>query len=196
MTSLTLQPLRNTTSCLQPSEIAHLSSTPQKFSLICHIPPLKYLLMTLFFCYPFRNFVIFGTPLRNFLQYAIYPSEIPMDDIIFCYPFRNFVIFGTPLRNFLQYAIYPSEIPMDDIIFCYLFRNFVIFSTPLRILKTICPQEAFYFFGYTSNSVKADIDNSQMCNMRDKKVMGIIEILHGNVKDITSNTVVVIPQGH
>ena len=90
----------------------------------------------------------------------------------------------------------PSEIPMDDIIFCYLFGNCVIFSTPLRILKTICPQEAFYFFGYTSNSVKADIDNSQMCNKRDKKVMGIIKVLHGNVKDIISNTVVVIPQGH
>ena len=38
---------------------------------------------------------------------------------------------------------------------------------------------------YTADLIKVDIDNCQMCNTSDKRMMEIITVLHANVKDIT-----------
>ena len=35
---------------------------------------------------------------------------------------------------------------------------------------------------HTANSIKVDIDYSQMCNMQQEKIMGLITVSHANVK--------------
>ena len=35
---------------------------------------------------------------------------------------------------------------------------------------------------YTANSMKVDVDNSEMCNMQQQKIMELITVSHANVK--------------
>ena len=46
-----------------------------------------------------------------------------------------------------------------------------------------------------ANSIKVDIDNSQMYNINDKRLIEITTVLHTNIKTITLNTLFAIPQG-
>ena len=36
-------------------------------------------------------------------------------------------------------------------------------------------------YTYTANSIKVDIDYSQMCNMQRQKIIGLITVSHANV---------------
>ena len=46
-----------------------------------------------------------------------------------------------------------------------------------------------------ANSIKVDIDNSQMYNISDKRLIEITTVLHTNIKTITPNTLFATPRG-